>query len=402
MILEKTLKCTSAVLKVASRCNLNCSYCYMYNLGDESYKHQPKFMSQVVVESFIKKIRSHCEKNNIKEFFFIFHGGEPLLAPKKFFLRFIELAEEQLLPGTIPLFNIQSNATLITEEWCEFFEENNISLSISLDGYEEINDRHRVYHNGKGSFHDIVKSIHLINQFRELRNNFGILSVINIQADPEKLLEFYSSLNVLNFDLLLPNANFEKPPHGKAGFSDTAYGDWLIKLFDLWYTRYSNLNIRLFSNLIATLLGGKYSTDAYGEGVNEVIVLETDGGIESVDVLKICGDGFTKEGLNILTDELEEAFNAPLINEYLLSHERLSDTCSKCSLNKICGGGYIPHRFSKQQFFNNPTIYCRDLAKLICHIQNIMLPDMPEKLVASSMLNRYTFDEFLSENLVTA
>jgi uncharacterized protein len=58
-----------------------------------------------------------------------------------------------------------------------------------------------------------------------------------------------------------------------------------------------------------------------------VIVLETDGGIESVDVLKICGDGFTKEGLNILTDELEEAFNAPLINEYLLSHERLSDTC---------------------------------------------------------------------------
>ncbi|EKD31628.1 MAG: hypothetical protein ACD_77C00287G0002, partial [uncultured bacterium] len=109
-------KCHSAVVKIASRCNLNCKYCYMYNLGDETYKSLPKFMSLEVVEVLAQKVKKHCLENDLKEFYFVIHGGEPLLAGIDYLTAFISIIEDHLLPDVIPVFNVQSNATLITEE----------------------------------------------------------------------------------------------------------------------------------------------------------------------------------------------------------------------------------------------------------------------------------------------
>ena len=66
---------TNLVIKVASRCNLNCTYCYVYNMGDNSYKLQPKFMSLETIEKIFERIKSHCLKNGLKDFLIIFHGG---------------------------------------------------------------------------------------------------------------------------------------------------------------------------------------------------------------------------------------------------------------------------------------------------------------------------------------
>jgi uncharacterized protein len=391
-------KCTSAVLKVASLCNLNCSYCYMYNLGDETYKSMPKYMSKEVVETLIRKIGLHCRENKIPEFTFVLHGGEPMLAGPAFFKHFVESVESGFLPAIIPFFNIQSNATLLTPEWCEFLEANHIALSVSLDGYREINDQNRVYHNGKGSFEDVVKGIKLVNRYTDLKVNFGVLSVINVEADPRQSLELLQELDIINIDYLFPNANFDKPPYQKNSFHSTEYGDWLIAVFNLWYTEFQDLNIRFFTNIISTVLGNNFSTDSYGEGLNELIVIETDGGIEAVDVLKICGNGFTKEGLNILTHELEEAFEAPLIREYILSHESLPDVCQKCSLDKMCASGYLPHRYSKAKGFNNPSVYCHDLAKLITHIRETIIADFPPALREEVKLDAYSYSDFLVES----
>ena len=76
-------QCNTIVIKIASRCNLNCSYCYMYNLGDTTYKSQPKLMSNDIIDSLINRVKEHCQEHGIKNFHFVIHGGEPLLAPKK-------------------------------------------------------------------------------------------------------------------------------------------------------------------------------------------------------------------------------------------------------------------------------------------------------------------------------
>jgi uncharacterized protein len=79
------MRTTHLVVKVASRCNLNCTYCYMYNMGDDSYKSQPKFMTQTIVEAMLLRVKNHCIDNDLKEFLIIFHGGEPLLIGLDFY-----------------------------------------------------------------------------------------------------------------------------------------------------------------------------------------------------------------------------------------------------------------------------------------------------------------------------
>ena len=89
------------VVKVASRCNLNCSYCYMYNMGDESFKLQPKFMSEEVVTAFIQKVKNHLLKYDSHHFRFIYHGGEPLLVPPSWYEFFHQEVERILTPEGI-------------------------------------------------------------------------------------------------------------------------------------------------------------------------------------------------------------------------------------------------------------------------------------------------------------
>src|SRR5690349_18876814 len=100
------LKCKLLVLKVASRCNLNCTYCYMYNLGDTTYMKQPKVMSDDVVDNLIARVKKHCHMHGIDVFDFNFHGGEPLLAGPAFFEKFVNKANEALLPEVTPIFSM--------------------------------------------------------------------------------------------------------------------------------------------------------------------------------------------------------------------------------------------------------------------------------------------------------
>ncbi len=384
-------KCSSVVLKVASRCNLNCSYCYMYNLGDSTYKNQPKVMSDEVVEAILHKTKKHCDETGIKEFVFIFHGGEPLLCGRDFFQKFVDKAYEILLPSVFPFFTVQTNGVLIDKEWADFLEENNIQACCSIDGYKEVNDQFRVYHNNKGSFDDILKGISFLRE-KNPEERLNVLSVTNIEADPRKLLQFFSD-NKFDFDLLLMDANYDKLPPGKSSFADTSYGTWLCEVFDLWYDEYQEVTIRMFMNIIFMLLGRNNSTDAYGKGENGVLVIETDGSIEAVDVLKICGDGFTKNDLNITRNDFSEALQVDLIDQYVNANNELPESCANCSLGEVCAGGYLPHRYSEKNGFDNPSIYCHDLAKLIIHIRNRLVGEIQDEGQAEFV----KFEDFLAE-----
>jgi uncharacterized protein len=207
----ENLKCRFAVVKVASRCNLNCTYCYVYNQGDKTYLTQPKVMSAEVVKSLIYRIKEHCLEHDIKNFTFIIHGGEPLLAPQSFYENLVSTSKQILEDTDIKLrFSMQTNGVLVTKEWCDLFNRLNISIGISIDGPELYNDMYRIYHSGKGSYHDIVNGIKLANEYSKVP--VGLLSVINIDIEPEMLYDMYISLDVSSVDILLPDGNYENIP----------------------------------------------------------------------------------------------------------------------------------------------------------------------------------------------
>ena len=139
------------VMKVASRCNLNCRYCYMYNLGDSSYQRQPAVMSDAVVTASMERIRKHCLRHGVIQVGFVLHGGEPMLAGRDFFRRFVAEGERILGPEITPHFVMQTNGTLIDRDWLDLLSELQICFGVSLDGPAKVNDANRVNHAGRGS-----------------------------------------------------------------------------------------------------------------------------------------------------------------------------------------------------------------------------------------------------------
>ncbi|TPG39973.1 radical SAM protein [Flavobacterium pectinovorum] len=388
------LKCRFAVVKVASRCNLNCTYCYVYNQGDNTYLTQPKVMSSEVVKSLIYRIKEHCLEHDIKTFTFIIHGGEPLLAPKSFYENLVATSTQILEDTDIKLrFTMQTNGVLLSKEWCELFNRLKISIGISIDGPELYNDMYRIYHSGKGSYHDIVKGIELANEYSSVP--VGVLSVINIDIEPEMLYDMYLSLNVSSVDILLSDGNYENIPEKLAldlENNTTLHADWMIKIFDLWFNdTTNNLKIGYFERIMLSILGYDVSADSMGNKNTDVLVIETNGDIESLDVLKICGDGFTKGDANVKITSFDDALQTPLAKTYQLSHKNLSPKCEKCDVKEICGGGYLPHRFSHDKSFDNPSIYCSNLMKLIVHIQNSIVSNLPEEVIRDTMITKLDY-----------
>jgi uncharacterized protein len=398
---SENLKCNTLVMKVASRCNLNCTYCYMYNMGDGSYKKQPKFMSDEVVDSLLERVKNHCIRHKVEIFSLAFHGGEPLLAGESFFEKFVAKAKKILSPVTKVFFLVQTNATMLTREWCEFFEKNGIQIGISLDGTKEANDQFRIDHAGKGSYDRIVRGLKLAQTYSKPENEPGVLSVINIDADPVEIYNHFKELGINNVSFLLPDSNFDIPPPkpipGSVYSTETPYADWMIRIFDTWFDDKNNqLSIQYFRKIIHSILGRDVQSEIVGTANNEVLIIETDGSIEALDVLKICGEGFTKADANVLTHELDEALSTPLANLYHLSHKKMCAKCISCPINEICGGGYLPHRYSSVNGFNNPSVYCNDLLKLITHIQNKVISQLPEDLLEESGVSTISYNEALA------
>ena len=364
---EATIK--GLVLKVASRCNLNCEYCYMYNLGDETYKSQPKFMSQEIVDSLLKQVKIYLTKSRAKTFQFIFHGGEPLLIEPDFYQTFVRKVNE-LFPTYIKIdYTIQTNGVLLSSEWCKILGDLGFRIGISMDGFTEKSNGLRLNHQGKSSLRQTLNGLHNAQSSKYLKYLPGILSVINLENNPVDLYFGYKSLKIRHINFLLPDGTHDNLPKSFDS-TRTEYADWLIKLFNVWFIDKDKgkPQISFFNQMLNLILGGNAKYESFG-GSNEIyFIIETNGDIEPHDSLKACGDGFTKTNFNIKTHTLLESFKQPLIRFCIESQQKIAEQCKNCPVVEICRGGYITHRFRKNCGFDNPSIYCRDLEKLVTYI----------------------------------
>ncbi|MBA3993114.1 MAG: radical SAM protein [Cyanobacteria bacterium DS2.3.42] len=375
------LPLSAFVLKIASRCNLNCSYCYMYNLLDKTYKDQPMVMAQVVVDAVIAKTKKHALDHGLTRIDYIFHGGEPLLAGEEFFRYFVATANSAMLPEITPVFALQTNATLLNEKWLELFEDLSICIGVSLDGDKETNDANRVDHQGKGSYDKVASALKLIqSRPKTLQNWCGILTVINVNSDAVNTYEHFRELSVGAVDLRLPDATHDNPPP-EIGSGATPYADWLIPIFDKWFQNPdSDFQIRLFENVIGLVFGSQRTTEDVGGKMSNFAVIETNGGIEPPGALKACEEGLTKVGLNILTHDIDDVYSIPLFATFLSGADNLCATCKSCPVVSVCGAGKFAHRYSSERKFDNPSVYCEDLKKLITHIQRKTVEALPSGL----------------------
>jgi len=307
-------------------------------------------------------------------------------------------AIEILGSGVTPTYALQTNGTLVTTEWLDLFSELRISFGISLDGPPGINDANRVHHTGAGSYHEVRKAIEAALADPRLEGLFaGILTVISLAADPHSLYHHCRDLGVRWCDFLLPDGTYDRPPPGLSFDGSTPYADWLIAIFDEWFgNEDTSFSIRIFEDIIKLVFAPGLGHDALGGGQNGLLVVETDGGIEPVDVLKICGPAFTKLGLNVRRNEIRDSYSSELIKLYQKGAAELCDTCLACPVVSVCGGGYLPHRYSSRCGFANPSVYCRDLMKLITHVRSSVLATIPEETRRKLRMRPLSYEDALT------
>jgi uncharacterized protein len=267
---------------------------------------------------------------------------------------------------------LQTNGTLLTSEILDVLASHQIRIGLSLDGNQQVNDRHRLTHSGQSSYESVAKSIDLIRSRPEWEPIFGgFLAVIDLRNDPSDVFCHFKSLKAQSIDLLLPDFNHDRPPprHFHSYSPPIAYGEWLARFFDLWFDEGSPMEVKYFEEIITLMLGGPSGAEAIGLTPVDLIVIETNGDIEPVDTLKTASRKATSLGMNVATHSFDEAIKHPAIWSRMIGSEALCVTCQQCPELTNCGGGYIPHRFKQANGFLNASVYCEDLKYLFSAIR---------------------------------
>lgn len=366
------------LFKVASRCNLNCDYCFVYNLGDEEWKRQPKLMSPAVASAAARRILEHCRAHNKEDISIVFHGGEPLMGGPRHISALLEAIDEVLVPeGLEYSVGIQSNGVLFNPDFGDLMlRRGKMSIGISLDGPPSFNDRHRVDHRGAGSGLRVEKGLRLLTSDKYRTLFSGFLAVVDLEQPPEVLLEYLFKFDPPSVDLLLPLNNHSSFPKGKKSLASREYGEWLTRAFDFWVASGSQASIRRFETIIALLCGRPSALESHGLTPVDLVVVETNGDIDGVDALKSAYDGATKLGFNVLSHSFDDVAEHAAVRSRQLGAEGLPIVCKSCDLQQVCGGGYLPHRYSDEWMFNGPGVYCYDYQQEIRHIHRFLITNV--------------------------
>lgn len=361
------------ILKLFSRCNLNCTYCYMYNLADRTFERQPWEMTGEVIDSMLFRVREHLDAHDKTTAHFVLHGGEPLLGGARYLQTLFTRIDSVLDPALYRVkIGIQSNGILFKPDIGDLLLARGASIGISLDGPPEINDIHRVDLRGGGSTARVERALRRLNTPEYRRAFAGFLVVIDIDADPLSVYRYLAKFQPPSIDFLLPYDNYDRRPKGKADFESTPYADWMLAIFREWWSSKSTIRIREFDNIIRLLLGGHSKVESFGLDPVDLVVVETNGDIELVDSLKGTFEGATHLGFNVGRNSFDEAATHNMVELRRLGLEGVSPTCQTCSEVTICGGGYLPNRYDKVNGFRNPSIYCADLKVMIAAVRQAL------------------------------
>jgi len=320
-------------------CNLGCEYCY-YLPKKALYPGGTFRMSNQVLKSYV---RQYIAAQQVPQVHFAWQGGEPTLMGLDFFRRVVGYQKEAARPGMRIENAIQTNGTLLNDDWCRFFAENHFLVGISLDGPREMHDVYRKDKGNRGTFDRVIHGIRLLKDYQV---DFNILTCVSA-ANAEKPLEVYHFLRDevgAEFIQFIPIVEWERPtdPQKERKLSERSvngeqYGYFLNSIFDDWLAHdLSKIFVQIFDTSFGHWIGAPGGLCVFQETCGLALVTEHNGDVYSCDhfVEPDCYLG------NMLKTPLAEMVGSEKQRQFgLAKRNSLPQYCRSCSFLFACNGG---------------------------------------------------------------
>lgn len=359
------------VLKVIGKCNLNCTYCNIFNGVDKTYQVKPAVLSVESAQALGKYLSQAIREDGISRVSVVLHGGEPLLMKPAKMREVINSVKQGIPDGQID-FSLQTNGILINQEWINLFSEFQINVGVSIDGPKKVHDHYRVDKSGSGSFDDVVAGIEHLKRALDsgLIPHLSVLAVWNPKQDATELYTLIvQQLGIKSFDVLMPDAT-----HDNVAFLNRkGLEKFLCEIFDLWINEpQREVVVRIVASAFAMLVGGKSLLSTFGANTSTAITVDTDGEVRLDDQLRSCAHEFSRTLLSVSTSSFKDFKRTPLFRHVKGAAEEIPEACGTCAWEKVCRGGELIHRFGRGTF-NNRSVYCKELSILFSHISKQLL-----------------------------
>jgi len=353
-------------------CNLNCSYCY-YLSKKEMYDGSNYRMSPDTLEDFT---RQYIMSQDIPEITFAWQGGEPTLMGLEFFSEAIALQNKYIKPGMKVLNTIQTNATLLDDAWCEFFNENEFLIGVSLDGPETYHNAYRHDKTGSGTFNRVIAGVDLLKKHGV---DFNIISCVHA-ANAEHALEVYQFLRdevqaqYLQFIPIVERKNKTGFQEGyrvtKRSVKGEQYGNFLNRIFDEWVINdVGKVFVQIFDVVLGAWLGYSPNLCIFSPTCGNALIIEHDGGIYSCDHFVEPNNylGNLEVGLSkLVTSQQQTQFG-------LDKNKSLPNYCKACEVCFICNGGCPKNRIRRTPDGEEGLNYlCEGYKLFFAHTENPM------------------------------
>nr|WP_281384603.1 radical SAM protein [Nitrospirillum iridis] len=375
-ILKTKVRRIEVIVKITERCNINCTYCYFFNMNNDDYKRHPVHLPLTTAESIADFLRQGVIDLGAEAVTIDMHGGEPLMIKKDSFIAICDIFSSRLDPVCHLQFKVQTNGMLVDDEWISIFSNYNFSIGVSIDGPRDYNDLERVDHRGRGTYDGTAAGILKLQAAAAAQRigRVGALCVINPRFDARLTYRhFVDDLGFTGMDFLLPLDDHDT-------FDPTlaeGYGHYLCDLFDEW-ARDDNpaIQVRILKNALIVLSQGRAGIrridDEYHHG-HQALTISSNGDIGPDDTLRATSGNFFESGVNVANTPLIDFINRPMFQELTESRRNLPAKCRECCWKNACRGGRPINRFSAKRRFDNPSVICDGLQDFFSHVAAYLL-----------------------------
>ncbi len=351
---------------IGAVCNLGCTYCY-YLEKKELYpdKGNKTIMSDDLLERFVSQ---YIEAQTMQPILFTWHGGEPLMRDISFYKKALEL-QRKYAKGKQISNTLQTNGTLLNDEWCEFFRENNFLIGISIDGAKPFHDKYRTTKDLRSTFDHVLRGINLLKKHGVEYNIMGVVNDFNINHP----LEFYQFFKDIDSHYIQFSSAVERDSNGNVtqwSVTPEKWGDFLIAVFNEWVRKDVGIYfVQYFDSALANWVGVDPGICIFAKNCGHAGVMEFNGDVYSCDHFV-----YPQYKLGNINDKtlIEMMYSVQQSEFGLAKSTSLSSQCKQCKYLFACRGECPKNRISKTQSGEEINYLCNGYYKFFEHIAPYM------------------------------